>query len=239
MSQATYLDALPHSAIEEVFSNVFFVTGTRQWHFMDLDWQFSRNMTVVREGNDLTIFNSVRLTEAGMAELEGLGKIKNVVQVGGLHGVDDPWYVDTYGATYWAQPGAGQPGVKVDKELVPGGEMPISNVEFFSFEHTQVPEGIFFLNQDGGVAIACDALQNYVAPDEFFSEESTKVMTEMGFFVPTNVGPVWIQAAEPKGDDFVRLMKKPFEHALCGHGAPVKGGASEAYIETFKRIFDI
>ncbi|NRB20187.1 MAG: hypothetical protein HRU33_22265 [Rhodobacteraceae bacterium] len=235
----THESALPHSTITEVLPDVFFVTGTRKWDFMEMNWQFSRNMTIVREGNKLTLFNAVRLSDEGLAELDALGDVVNVVQVGGLHGVDDAFYLDRYNATYWAQPGAGQEGVPVDRELVVGGELPISNAEIFSFKTTKVPECIFRIDRDGGILIACDSLQNYVKPDEFFSEESTKVMTDMGFFQPANVGLVWMQAAEPGAEDFERLSKVSFSHVLCGHGEPVVNGASDAYAATFKRLFGV
>ena len=60
--------------------------------------------------------------------------------------------------------------------------MPVSGAEMFIFQTTKVPECIIRLDRDGGILIACDALQNYVAPDEFFSEKSSQVMTKMGFF---------------------------------------------------------
>lgn len=231
--------ALPHGAISEVLPDIFFVSGTRQWDFMDLRWQFSRNMTVVREGDALTLFNALRLSEPGLAELEGLGEIRNVVQVGGLHGVDDAFYRETYGAAYWAQPGAGQTGVPVDRALVPGGEMPVSGAELFVFETTKLPEAIIRLDRDGGVLIACDALQNWIEPDPFFSAESAAMMTEMGFFSPANVGPVWRQAAEPAAADFARLKAWSFAHVFCGHGAPLLHDAQAAYAETFRRLFDV
>lgn len=239
MNQQSYPAALPHSIIVEVLPDIFFVSGTRQWHFMEMDWQFSRNMTVVREGDALSLFNAVRLTEDGLRDLDALGTITNVVQVGGLHGLDDAFYRDTYGAAYWAQPGAGQEGVTVDRELVPDGDMPVSGAELFVFKTTKVPECIVRLDREGGVLIACDALQNYVEPDEFFSAESSKVMDEMGFFTPANVGPVWMQAAEPGAEDFERLAKLTFRHVLCGHGAPVLDTAFEAYAATFKRLFGV
>ncbi|MGL1958989.1 MAG: hypothetical protein OCD00_16935 [Colwellia sp.] len=46
-----YPPALNHSAINEVFDDVFFVSGAMETVLMDMDWQFSRNMTIVREGN--------------------------------------------------------------------------------------------------------------------------------------------------------------------------------------------
>lgn len=238
-SDTTHLAAAPHGPISEPLPDIFFVSGTREWHFMDLDWQFSRNMTVVRDGDRLTLFNAVRLSDEGLTELEKLGTIANVVQVGGLHGADDAFYRDTYGAIYWAQPGAGQDGVPVDRELSVGGELPVSGAALFTFRTTKVPECVFHLDRDGGVLIACDALQNYLEPDEFFSAESAQVMTEMGFFTPANVGPVWMQAAEPGAEDFKRLSALPFRHVFCGHGAPVLNTASDAYAATFKRLFDI
>ena len=234
-----HLEPLPHGQISEPLKDLFFVTGTRQWHAMAMDLQFSRNMTVVRENGQLTLFNAVRLNEGGLKDLEALGQIAHVVQVGGLHGVDDAFYRERYGASYWAQPGAGQMGVPVDRELVPGGEMPVSGAELFRFETTKVPETVIRLDRDGGVLIACDALQNYVAPDEFFSDESVKAMTDMGFFTPANVGPVWLQAAEPGPEDFARLAQMSFRHVFCGHGAPLSKNAEAAYRATFRRIFDI
>lgn len=235
----THAEALPHGVISEPLTDIFFVTGTRKWHAMEMDWQFSRNMTVVRENGKLTLFNAVRLSDAGLEALEALGAIANVVQVGGLHGVDDAFYRDRYGATYWAQPGAGQAGVPVDKELVPGGPLPVSNASLFVFETTKIPEAIFRLDRDGGVLIACDALQNYVAPDDFFSDASKQTMTDMGFFTPANVGPVWMQVAEPGAADFARLKTMDFAHVFCGHGAPVLNTAFDGYAATFKRLFDV
>lgn len=117
--------------------------------------------------------------------------------------------------------------------------MPVSGAEMFIFQTTKVPECIIRLDRDGGILIACDALQNYVAPDEFFSEKSTQVMTKMGFFTPANVGPVWMQAAEPGAEDFERLSTLSFSHVFCGHGAPVLDTAFAAYAATFKRLFGI
>ena len=64
-----YPDAMPHGPLEEVFPDVFFVTGTMRGEFFGSTWQFSRNMTVVREGDDLTIVNSVRLGDDGLRAL--------------------------------------------------------------------------------------------------------------------------------------------------------------------------
>ena len=101
-----YRPAQPHGDIEEVFPDVFFVTGTTTPVFQGERWQYSRNMTVVRHETSLTLINTVRLDDAGLAALERLGTVENVVKLGGFHGIDDAFYVDRYGATLWGLPGA-------------------------------------------------------------------------------------------------------------------------------------
>lgn len=236
----TYQDALPHGKIEEVFKNVFFVTGSMKNEFFGSMWQFSRNMTIVLEDGKLSIINSVRLNEEGLAELEKLGKITNVVRIGDMHGVDDPFYVDRYKAKFWALPGMKiQEGLKVDHELVENGEMPFGTSSFFNFETVKRPEGIIRLDQDGGIMIACDSLQNWIEPDEFFGAETIETMKKMDFFVKANLGLAWLHESQPQAEDFVRLKEIRFEHALCGHGYPFISNAMSQYHQTFKKFFKV
>ena len=93
---AQFPPALPHGPIEEVFPDVFFVSGAMETVLQGMEWKFSRNMTVVREGDRLIIINSVRLSDEGLAELDRLGRVTDVVRLGSLHGRDDPFYVDRY-----------------------------------------------------------------------------------------------------------------------------------------------
>lgn len=232
--------ALPHGPLEEVFPDVFFVTGQMDTVLMGKDWQFNRNMTIVRDGGALTLINTVRLNEAGLKELDRLGRVTNVVKIGSLHGRDDAFYKARYGATLWAPPGMShEHGLPTDKALVPGGEMPFAGCSVFAFGTTKLPECVLRIDRGGGILVACDALQNWLAPDGFFSENSRKMMTEMGFFQPANIGPLWMQVNEPKAEDFARLQELPFRHALCGHGAPVRDTAKQAYSERFNRVFGI
>src|SRR5262249_5343996 len=126
--------ALPHGELREIFGGIFFVTGTSRATFMGLSWQFSRNMTVVREGKALTIVNSVRLNDVGLRALDALGKVTNIVKIGAFHGIDDAFYLERYGARLWALPGATHDNGKVtDVELKVGGPMPIANSRLFVF----------------------------------------------------------------------------------------------------------
>lgn len=235
-----FAPAWPHGELEEVFPGIFFVTGTMKTVLMGANWHFSRNMTVVREGDALTLINTVRLDDAGLAKLESLGRVANVVRIGSLHGLDDAFYKSRYDATYWALPGMPhEQGVAADRELVPDGEVPFAGCSVFVFRTTKLPEAILRIDRAGGVLVACDALQNWVAPNEFFSDESRELMTGMGFFQSANLGPVFMKVNEPKGEDFVRLRELSFRHALCGHGSPLRDTAKQAYAERFQRVFGI
>lgn len=233
-----FKEALPHSRIEEVFEDVFFVTGTMKNEFFGSMWQFSRNMTVVRENGKLTLFNTVRLDEEGLKELEALGEITNVVRLGDMHGIDDPFYVDRYNATFWALPGMElQEGLQA-RELKEGGEMPVSDASFFEFKTVKRPEGIMRLDREGGIMIACDSLQNWVAPDEFFDDQTIATMEKLQFFQSANLGPAWMMESQPQAEDFMRLKEIPFNHAFCGHGIPLLETAQEQYHATFDRVIN-
>ena len=236
---STYHEAMPHGEIEEVLKDVFFVTGTMKNEFFGSQWQFSRNMTVVRDNGELTLINTVRLDENALNALDALGKVVNVVRLGDMHGVDDPFYVDRYKATFWAVPGMGiQEGLGVDKELTEEGELPVENASLFTFKTTKRPEAILRLDREGGVMISCDSLQNWAEPDHFCDNETIENMTHMNFFVPANLGPAWMHESQPQVEDFLRLKEVPFKHALCGHGKPLLNTAQEAYNATLSAICD-
>lgn len=233
-----YHPQMPHGPVEEVFPDVFFVTGTMRNEFFGSMWQFSRNMVIVRDGADLTIINSVRLDEAGLASLEALGTVRNVVRIGDMHGVDDRFYVERYGARFWAMPGMNTGALTVDQLLTEDGPMPVRDASMFTFHTTARPECILRLDREGGIMIACDSLQNWVAPDEFMDEPTIANMQQIGFFAATSLGLAWLQASEPKADDFVRLKAIPFRHALCGHGVPARD-AMAGYHAAFNKFFQV
>jgi hypothetical protein len=220
---------MPHGSLEEVLPDVFFVTGTSRPTFLGRTWQYSRNMVVLRRGRELTLVNSVRLDDDGCAALEALGEVRHVVRLGAFHGMDDAFFVGRYGATPW-----GLSGMEHDADIRAGAQeltptaAPLPST-LFRFESIALPEGILLLPEHGGVAIPCDSLQNWAAPDAFFDAESIQPMRDLGFLAPCNVGPGWRMATQPAPSDFERLKQLAFEHLLPAHGAPVLGGASAAF----------
>ncbi|NMG33760.1 hypothetical protein GRF61_04765 [Azoarcus sp. TTM-91] len=234
----TFPPVLAHGGLQEVFPGVFFVSGAMETVLHGCDWCFSRNMTVVREDDRLVLFNSVRLGEEGLAALDRLGRVTDVVCLGALHGRDDPFYVSRYGARYWrVGGGAHESGLEAHHRLEAGGPLPVSGATLFEFSTTRLPEAILLLEREGGIAIACDALQNWLAPDEYFSDASRQLMQDMGFFTPANFGPVWMQAAVPQAADFSRLAQHSFRHALCGHGEPLRDSADSDFRARFEQVF--
>jgi hypothetical protein len=234
-----FAPSMPHGELDEVFPDVFVVTGTMRGEFFGSTWQFSRNMTVVRDGGALTLINAVRLDEAGLSSLERLGTVTNLVRLGSMHGHDDAFYLARYSPEFWALRGMPEPpGARV-RELRAGGAMPFSDCSLFQFQTTRMPEGILRLDREGGILIACDSLQNWVAPDEYFAADTVETMTKMGFFTRANLGPAWIHVNEPGADDFRRLREVPFKHALCGHGSPLRETAMQDYAATFGRLFGV
>ncbi len=228
---------MPHGDLQEVFSGVYFVTGTSRPNFEGEQWQYSRNMTVIREGDALTLVNTVRLDEAGLAALDRLGEVKNVVKIGAFHGIDDAFYVDRYGAELWALPGMRhESGLPTTRELGPGS-LPVGDASLFVFETSKMPEGLLLLDREGGILIACDSLQNWAEVDRFFSEESGAKMAAIGFIKAANIGPGWRRYAEPEARDFHRLLELPFRHFLGAHGAPLRGDAKERFAATIREAF--
>ena len=229
---------LPHGPLRQIFPDVFFVTGAMKMVLRNAPFEFSRNMAVVRDGNALTLINTVRLDDSGLAQLDALGRVANVVKIGSLHGRDDAFYKAHYGAAFWAARGmVHEHGLVADRELTPAGAMPFARSSVFEFRTTKMPECILHIDCAGGILVAADSLMNLLAPDEYFSDQSSRMMQEMGFFQPANFGPVWMQVNEPQAGDFVRLLELSFRHVLCAHGPPVRDTAKEAYASRVQRVF--
>ncbi|MEN9579694.1 MAG: hypothetical protein RJA70_2703 [Pseudomonadota bacterium] len=219
--------AYPHRPIQQVFDDVFVVTGTTRTRFMDLDWQYSRNMTVVRSGSDLCLINTVRLDEPTLAALDELGTVRHVVRLGSFHGMDDEFYLDRYGAVrgasqLWAFASmVHEHAVPTHVELHNGSPGPFPESVGFEFQTSKHPEGALLFAEHGGILVTCDSLQNWESADEFFDEESKSRMGAAGFFHSANVGPGFRAACSPEPADFEALLRLPFRHLLSAHGTPL------------------
>jgi hypothetical protein len=235
--------ALPHGELREVLPDTFLITGTVQLPG-PMPVRFSRNMTVVREGDRLVLVNSVRLDESGLAALDRLGKVTDVIRLAGFHGMDDPFYKDRYGARVWALRGQrythgfatdGEPYFAPDVEMDATTALPLEGARLYVIDATPA-EGVLLLDRSGGVAITGDCLQHWHQPDAYFSWMARVMMRMMGFIRPYNVGPAWLKQARPPKDQLRGILDLTFANVLPSHGAPVVGDARERYRPAIERV---
>jgi len=229
MPMSEFPPAMLHDPFTEVFDDVWNIRGTlRMYPLMTI----TRCMTVVREGDALTLINAVRLDEDGLAALEALGTVKNVVKIGS-HGMGDPFYVDRYGATWWALPDATPPdGLTVDRTLTED-DLPLSDASLFVFEAAP-RESALILARHGGILVACDSVQNLT--DLTHCSFLGRVALRLGGFVrQAQIGTIWrMRVDKPRGrlkPDFERLLQHDFRHLCTGHGLPLLDVAKDRLSE--------
>lgn len=222
---ASFTPARPHGEITEVFPDIFMVTGTMR--FMP-GFTIPRNMTIVRQGDELTLLNSVRLSPEGEAALDALGKVRHLVRVGSFHGLDDPYYRERYKPTFWAPP-----GLSADRTLSPG-ETPVGEV--FLFTRAREPEAALIL--PGGVLLTCDSFQNWLDEDIGACSWLGGAFMRRSGFRPELIGPFWLKKIGREVEkDFRELLDHPFRHAISGHGTPIRDRAADALRGEVRRSF--
>lgn len=236
--------ALPHGELREIFPGVHLVTGTVAMPG-PLPVRFSRNMTVVRQGERLVLINSVRLDERGLAALDALGKVTDVLRLAANHGMDDPFYKDRYAAKVWAVRGqrytagfntsAAQTYFTPDLEMDATTPLPLAGARLYVID-SQPPEGLLLLDRDGGIAIPGDCLQHWHEADSYFSWLGKHMMRAMGFIRPHNIGPGWLKQGKPPREQLRAILKLGFTHVLPAHGAPVLGEALSHYRPAIERV---
>ncbi len=235
---------LPHGELREVLPGIHVVTGTVKMPG-PLPVRFSRNMTVVREGERLVLVNTVRLDDAGLAALDRLGKVTDVIRLAGNHGQDDPFYADRYGAKVWAVKGqrytAGFDTNAADTYFAPHVEMdaatalPLEGARLYAFA-SQPPEGLLLLARHDGVCISGDCFQHWHATDPYFSGLGKLMLKLFGFIKPHNIGPGWLKQCKPPKSELAATLDLGFTHVMTAHGEPVLGGAVDKYRPAVTRV---
>jgi hypothetical protein len=231
---------MPHGALQEVLPDVFVVRGTMGMGPM----RFSRNMAVIREGDRLVVVNSVRLNDQGLAQLDALGTVTDVIRIAGFHGSDDPFYKDRYGCavhaiegqTYFSglDPRKGEIYFEPDHLLTAGSPLPLDGASLYVLS-TRMSEGILRIPHGGGTIIVGDCLQNWAKADAQFNLLARIGMWGMGFLKPAQIGPEWAKAMKPAKAEMLGILDLDFDHLVPAHGDTVVGGAKPLFRPTIER----
>ena len=80
-----------HGNVEEIAEDIFMLRGSIK---MNPLVRITRNMGIIRNGDELSLINPVRVNAKVEAQIAKLGQIKHVIRLGCFHGVDDPYYVE-------------------------------------------------------------------------------------------------------------------------------------------------
>jgi hypothetical protein len=233
-----YPAVMPHGPIELVANDVFWVRGSVR---LGPGLRITRNMAIVRSGGELTLFHAVRLSPEGEAELAKLGTVKNVVKLAKFHGMDDAYYLDRFGATYWALPGGARDEDPVVQQELSDGNLPIDEAELFSFRDAKEKEAALLVKRGDGILITGDAVQNW--PDSAGCSPPAKLVTRlMGFLKrPAQIGPPWRKMMTPEDGtlqpDFERLANLDFAHIVPVHGSPLMNTAKQDLRATIEATF--
>lgn len=223
-----YPPAFPHGDIQEVFPDIFFVTGSSIFKFEGNVIQKSNNMVIIRDDKMLTLINTLRLNEDGLKALDKLGKVANVVRLGAFHDRNDIFYLDQYQAKLWAIQGmVHKDNHQADFLIGETNKVPFSDASFFKFETTAQPEAIIHIAREGGILLSCDSIKNWTKVDEYFSEKTGKEFLEHGLIKSASIDKIWLGAMKPKNSDFERLKNLTFRHLLSAHGQPMIDTAGE------------
>ena len=206
--------------------------------------RFTRTMTVVRQGGELTLISPVRLDDPGLAALEALGNVRHVMRLGAFHGLDDAFYTERYGAEFWSFPGGTTYTTPaITHEMEENGALPFADATLFQFNGINEPEGAICLHRGAGILITVDAIQSYAtAPHKPHTNLLARIMMPfIGFPNVTLVGPIWTKVmTEDKASlrrEFERLLQLPFDQLIAAHGTFLPTGAHAAVEQAMRERF--
>jgi hypothetical protein len=224
----------PHGPLVEVLPGLHLVQGSLRFG----PARFSRNMVVIVRGEALTLVNSVRLDDGGLAQLETLGEVSHVLRLAGAHGRDDPFYKRRYGAQVWDLKDMryfegmdfrkGATYFESDTQLSGAEFPPIPGARLFHFGTTP-GEGALLLPDAGGTLIPGDALHNWVGGKDHFNWMARLGFGVLGFVGPHKFGKGWLDHMRPDPAGLRAVLETGFENILPAHGDPTLGGAAGCY----------
>jgi len=232
-----------HGPLENVFTDIWVVKGGSKMP-LPIPVRITKTMTIVRNPatKELSLINAMRVSDALLSEIEALGAIRHILTVGGGHGKDDGFYRDRTGAKVYDVEGhkyvrklgpasdKNEVYMEADIQLTEESQLPLPNAELKLIHTNGTPEGVICINDEGGILVTGDSLQNTPEPNEYVNFFARIIMKKRGFFHAFNVGPAWLENAKPAASDLKSIfLDSEYANVIPGHGDPVTGSAKEKY----------
>ena len=232
-----YPKACPHGPIQSVTERLHFVRGSKRVNAL---LRISRNMAILKDDDELTLVNPIRLNADGEQALTRLGAVKRILRLGAMHGIDDAYYRTLFGAELWAQAGGTiYPNPPIDRDMAI--EFPLPHATLFRFEGVRQPESALLVPSAPNVLLTCDAIHHH--GDYTYNNRIIRMaMPFIGIPKTTVVGPIWLKRVTPVGEslrgEFERLLELDFDALLGAHGTFLDHGAKAAARAAVARAFD-
>lgn len=201
-------------------------------------FKYSRNMVILKDGDNLCLVNPVRLNETEEKKLLSIGKIYAILKLGRLHSVDLPYYMDKFSPQLWASNNDSfviDNNYKIDIDLEGTEKLPFLGISLFNFKTSKQNEAVAFLPQNDGILLSCDAFVNMKKNDpmaNWLVRTLSKLLPE-----PVYIGPNWYKIMKPQKKEFEQVLKFQFNTMIPAHGEPLTGNAQKKlaeYIQNFK-----
>jgi hypothetical protein len=230
-----YFKQLPHQIITKNYESIYSLMGSMKLFGV---FKYSRNMVILKDGENLCLVNPVRLSEKEEQKLISMGKVHSILKLGRLHSVDLPYYMDKFSPKLWASSNDSfvqKHNYNIDLDLEKVKSIPFLGLQIYNFKTSKENEAVAFLPQDNGIILACDAFVNMKKIDpmaNWLVKTLSKLLPE-----PTYIGPNWFKVMKPKKIDFDNILKFEFESMIPAHGPILKPKASKEikdYVNRFK-----
>ena len=232
-----YAEATPQDPIIEIFPQVYLLRGSIKIAPL---LQMNRNMIILKQGQDLTLINAVRLNDSGLSQLAQLGMVKHLIRLGDFHGLDDQFYIDQFQPTFWSQTKhVLYPTLKPNQIIDKNSISPIENSHFFIFESAKYPEAALLL-EDHKLLITTDSIQ-YWDDWKYITCLSKIMLYLMGFRLKLFIGGPWLKAVSTQKNslksDFEKLLALDFVHVVAAHGNLLRNTAKIELREVVEQTF--
>ncbi|GAA6136008.1 hypothetical protein NBRC116188_27980 [Oceaniserpentilla sp. 4NH20-0058] len=233
-----YAPAYPHDTLTTIYPNIYLLHGSIK---VGPGMRMNRNMVVLKNDDELTLINPVRMDEEELACLDKLGRVKHILRLGDFHGLDDPFYLDRYQCEFWAQAGQDTYKTPTPTQVIQAESIsPFPNSEFFIFENSCYPEAALLIKEHK-LLITTDSVQ-YHSDWSYFTWFTKVIFKLLGFKIGLNIGGPWLKRVTKKGEslksDFEKLLTLDFDAIIAAHGTLIDSKAKDLLklevIETFK-----